>query len=129
VDRKQGEQIPMSRGCRQIFGAVPFLEMACAPHPQAEFVQAEHRNITDNWYADDGGQMKAEEILLATHKGINCFDWQYYKMKNPDVASLPQKDMWNHFLKRGAVEFREHRWKCKLDAEQVLAGHTGVVHV
>lgn len=78
------------------------------------------RNITGNWYATDGDQIKAEDMVVAEYKGQRCFDWEYYKKKNPDIASLPQNRIWKHFLTRGAVEFREHRWKCTINSDDVL---------
>ena len=83
-------------------------------------VQVAMRNITGNWFATDGDQALAEDIIIAQHKGPECFDWPYYKKKNPDVANLPQHSMWRHFLTRGAVEFREHRWKCFLKSDDIL---------
>jgi hypothetical protein len=84
------------------------------------WLQPQDRNVTSNWYATDGNQVRAEDIIVAQHKGQECFDWEYYKLKNPDVAMLPQTTMWRHFLTRGAVEFREHRWKCALDLEKIM---------
>lgn len=84
------------------------------------YLQATDRNITTNWFVNDGDQVLAEDMVIAEHKGQKCFDWLYYKKKNPDVANLPQNRMWRHFLTRGAVEFREHRWKCSLKSEDIL---------
>ena len=88
---------------------------------QCCFVQAEQRNITHNWFnGPDGMRSRAEDILISQAKGIDCFDWEYYDSKNKDVARMPRSAQWNHFLNRGSVEFREHRWKCGLDAVAVF---------
>ena len=85
-------------------------------------VQASDRNITGNWYTTtDGFQVRAEEVLVALKKGIDCFDWPFYESKNPDMAGKAQLQQWIHFLNRGAVEFREHRWKCRLDVHEIFS--------
>ena len=79
--------------------------------------------MTANWFQEEGGlQARLEDIVVAQAKGIDCFDWVFYKSKNPDVAHLPRAAQWAHFLKRGAVEFREHRWLCGLSTETVMSG-------
>lgn len=84
-------------------------------------LQAQARNITANWFQEAGGlQARVEDIVIAQAKGIDCFDWDFYKSKNPDVAKLPRAAQWDHFLRRGAVEFREHRWLCGLNADSVM---------
>lgn len=91
----------------------------------ATLAQADHRNITDNWFAGDAGKLvHAEEVVVAEAKGQRCFDWDFYKLKNHDVAAFPQEHMWRHFLSVGATQFREHRWLtsdgCPLDVDKVI---------
>jgi hypothetical protein len=66
--------------------------------------------------------VRLEEIVISRAKGMQCFDWDFYESKNPDVAQLSRQMQWSHFLKRGMVEFREYRWKCGLDRNIVLSG-------
>lgn len=91
-------------------------------------MQAKERNITVNSFVG-GDPMKAEDILVAMHKGKDCFDWEYYEHKNPDVAALPRERMWRHFVDRGSIEFREHRWLCTLNEAELLDGKPGVHHI
>lgn len=84
-------------------------------------MQAEQRNITGNWYlGPEGLTIRAEDVIISQRRGIDCFDWDYYATKNRDVAHLPRAAQWRHFLARGALEFREHRWKCGLDGQAVF---------
>ena len=85
-------------------------------------MQAAERNITANWFNGEGGMLsRSEDVLINQRKGIDCFDWDYYATKNPDVKHLPRQAQWAHFLNRGALEFREHRWKCGLDAQAIFS--------
>jgi hypothetical protein len=95
--------------------------LCSAANQSKQRVQAEQRNITTNWYEGPNGmRLRAEEVLIAQAKGIDCFDWEYYKTKNQDVQHLPREAQWAHFLNRGAIEFREHRWKCGLNAQAIF---------
>lgn len=80
----------------------------------------DERNITSNWLMVQGKQLHAADVLVQQAKGIDCFDWPFYRQKNPDMAKFPREVMWQHFLARGALEFREHRWTCELDADAIV---------
>ena len=78
--------------------------------------------MTGNWFTGrEGLNARAEDVLVAQKRGIACFDWDYYNAKNRDVAHLPRLAQWQHFLTHGAIEFREHRWKCGIDGQAVFA--------
>jgi hypothetical protein len=94
----------------------------CMPRPMSCRLQVTERNITANWFqGEDGYLARSEEVLIALKKGIDCFDWEYYDKKNEDMAHLPRTAQWAHFLNRGSIEFREHRWKCGLDAGAIFS--------
>lgn len=85
-------------------------------------MQPADRNLADNWVLTEGRAVLAAEVLIAKTKGIDCFDWDYYIEKNGDLKAtgLPREKLWDHFLSKGMLEYREHKWKCGLDPDSII---------
>ena len=67
-------------------------------------------------------QQRAADVVVAKARGINCFDVPYYLSMNPNVFEpmVNASEVFRHFLAKGMMDYREHKWTCGFNASEII---------
>ena len=95
---------------------------ALSPDPNCNSSKAYKRHIGTNGAEEHARQQRAADVLVASTKGVRCFDVAWYRAKNPDLNTRYPDDatLFRHFLAKGILDYREHKWKCGLDVAAIV---------
>ena len=62
------------------------------------------QNVTSHLMKDNEWEYKAERVLKHAARGPDCWDCEFYKSSNVDLAELPCHDAFAHFVNFGQFE-------------------------
>lgn len=64
-----------------------------------------------NEWQDNHWPVKAPKLAIANARGPGCFDNNFYKAQNPDLAALNWQpwELWEHFITAGQFQGRPFR--------------------
>lgn len=69
--------------------------------------------IADNEYNAKKTELRNMKVLNMRARGSACFDFDFYRAKNPDLPVWGHETMWEHFVTSGQHEGRVFRFRCK----------------
>eukprot|EP00892_Ulva_mutabilis_P000760 jgi/Ulvmu1/10685/UM067_0010.1 len=68
--------------------------------------------------------LRAPEIIHKAAFGLNCFDCEFYKEHNDDLAGLSCWNAFLHFVNNGQFELRKHRFTCGTQLKDVVVPYS-----
>lgn len=69
--------------------------------------------VAENEYTAKKTELRNMKILNMRARGSACFDFDFYRSKNPDLPVWGHETMWEHFVTSGQHEGRVFRFRCK----------------
>lgn len=78
----------------------------------SKWIMEEEEDITTNEYVKNKAYLREVKIIGMRAKGDACFDYEFYKVRNPDLPKWAHSQIWEHFVKNGQHEGRQFRFDC-----------------
>ena len=68
-------------------------------------------DVNSNLYKDQKFAYRLSKAIALFIRGPDCFDFSFYRSKNPDLVALVDTDaLWEHFVIEGQFEGRLFRY-------------------
>ncbi|KAL6766934.1 hypothetical protein ACKKBG_A37960 [Auxenochlorella protothecoides x Auxenochlorella symbiontica] len=79
-----------------------------------EWARDRGQGLASNEYTAKQEHLRRVKVLGMRERGPACFDFDFYKLRNPDLPIPPwtAAHMWDHFVDFGQHEGRVFRFKC-----------------
>lgn len=86
------------------------------------------QGLASNEYTAKQEHLRRVKVLGMRERGPACFDFDFYKLRNPDLPIPPwtAAHMWDHFVDFGQHEGRVFRWARRTGVERREGGKCGV---
>jgi len=89
---------------------------ATAASKYSHWVSDHDDDIRLNEYTKKKKYLQEVKVLGMRAKGDGCFDYDFYRERNPDLPAWGMKQLWEHFVKNGQHEGRQFRFDCVMTA-------------
>ena len=89
---------------------------ATAASRYSHWVSDHDDDIRLNEYTKKKKYLREVKVLGMRARGDTCFDYDFYRERNPDLPAWGMKQLWEHFVKNGQHEGRQFRFDCVMTA-------------